>query len=107
MQTIQIEMIHDVVCSWCPINYNNLKQALLNLKRQVEASIHFLPYELNPDIPAEGEKIVAHLMQRNSWSREQVLSYRKNLIETAANAGLDYDFSKRTHYYNTPRIFLS
>ena len=100
-------MIHDVVFHGVQLNYNNLRQALLNLKREVEASLHFLPYELNPDIPAEGGEIVAHLMRRNSWSREQVLSYRKNLIEPTANAGLDYNFSKRTHYYNTPRVFLS
>ncbi|MEH6446963.1 MAG: DsbA family oxidoreductase [Oceanospirillaceae bacterium] len=101
MQKIEIEIIHDVVCSWCPIGYNNLKQALLNLQGEVEASIRFLPYELNPDMPEEGEEIVAHLIRRNGWSTAQVLSYRKNLIETAADAGLGFDFTKRTHYYNT------
>ena len=28
-------------------------------------------------------------------------SYRESLVETAAKAGLNYDFSKRTHYWNT------
>ncbi len=52
-------------------------------------------------MPVEGEEIVAHLMKRNGWSKAQVVSYRKDLIETVAEAGLNFDFAKRTHYYNT------
>ena len=101
--TIKIEMIHDVVCSWCPIGYNNIRNALDQLEPPVNVDFRFLPYELNPEMPRQGETIGAHLKRRNNWTTEQLLNYRENLVETARQAGLDYDFSKRTHYWNTAK----
>lgn len=99
MKTIKIEMIHDVVCSWCPIGYANFKQALSNLK--VSAEFKFLPFELNPQMAEEGELINEHLAQRYGWSEEKRRDYRENLIAVAEQAGVAMDFSKRTHYYNS------
>jgi len=100
---IKIEAIHDVVCSWCPIGRSNIKAALKILDKQIEAEIEYLPFELNPDMLAEGETIETHLMLRNNWSKEQFLRYREKVTETAKNAGLVYDFGKRTYYYNTAK----
>ncbi|WP_432472532.1 DsbA family oxidoreductase [Amphritea sp. HPY] len=101
MKRLKIEMIHDVVCSWCPVGYQNLRQALTNMRGEIEAQWYFLPFELNPDMPAEGQEIEQHLMERYGWSAEKQKLYRANLVKTAEDAGLIYDFSKRTHYYNT------
>lgn len=45
---IKIEMIHDLVCSWCPIGYQHLKQALAWLIDEIQASVQFLPFALHP-----------------------------------------------------------
>ena len=100
---IEIEQIHDVVCSWCPIGYSNIKAALTQFGKQIEVEFKFLPYELNPEMPKEGEPIEDHLKRRNNWSTEELLRYRENLVETAMQAGLTYDFAKRTHYWNTAK----
>jgi predicted DsbA family dithiol-disulfide isomerase len=100
---IKIEQIHDVVCSWCPIGYSNIKAALKQFDKQIEVDFKFLPYELNPQMPKEGESIEDHLKRRNNWNTEELLRYRENLVETATQAGLTYDFSKRTHYWNTAK----
>ncbi len=99
MKTLTIEMVHDVVCSWCPIGYANLQQALHNL--DIEADIHFLPYELNSDMKPKGEAIDDHLERRYQWSQVKRREYRKHLLVVAKEAGVSMDFSKRTHYYNT------
>ena len=99
MKTLKIEMIHDLVCSWCPIGYSNLQQALKNLN--IKADMYFLPSELNPGMPAEGESIDDHLAQRYGWSEAKRKDYRKNLLAVAEEAGVVMDFSNRTHYYNT------
>ena len=54
-------------------------------------------------MPKEGESIEDHLKRRNNWSTEELLRYRNNLVETAIQAGLTYDFTKRTHYWNTAK----
>jgi predicted DsbA family dithiol-disulfide isomerase len=99
MKKLKVEMIHDVVCSWCPIGYANLKQALKNL--ELDADFHFLPFELSPDMDVQGEEINDHLGQRYGWSDSKRRDYRKNLLVVAEQAGVAMDFSKRTHYYNT------
>jgi len=99
MKTLKIEMVHDLVCSWCPIGYTNLKNALSNLN--IEADFHFLPSELNPHMNELGEDINEHLASRYGWSEAKQKDYRAHLLLVANQAGVAMDFSKRTHYYNT------
>ncbi len=101
MQSIKIEMIHDVVCSWCAIGYCHLQTALKQLESEVYAELSFLPFELNPALGPEGEMIEPHLQRRLGWSAEQIAAYRQDLIPRARAAGVNIDFTKRTHYYNT------
>ncbi len=100
---INIELIHDVVCSWCPIGYSYIKAALRQLENQIEVEFKFLPFELNPEMPREGESIENHLKRRNNWNTDELLRYRENLVETARRVGLTYDFGKRTQYWNTAK----
>ncbi|MEH6344849.1 MAG: DsbA family oxidoreductase [Bermanella sp.] len=99
MKTLKIEIVHDLVCSWCPIGYANLQTALNNLN--IKADMYFLPSELNPAMGAEGEAIDTHLAQRYGWSEAKRRDYRTHLLAVAQVAGVNMDFSKRTHYYNT------
>jgi len=101
MKKIKIELIHDVVCSWCPIAYRNIKSAIKPIDSQIDIDFRFLPFELNSEMPVQGELINDYLQRKNGWTRQQLMSYRENLIEIAAAAGLNYDFSKRTHYWNS------
>ncbi len=98
---IKIEVIHDVVCSWCPIGYSNLKNALKRLEGEVEAHITYLPFELNPEMPEEGETIANYFKRRQNWSSATLKDYQESLVKTAQSAGVAIDFSKRTHYYNS------
>ncbi|MCR8923580.1 DsbA family oxidoreductase [Dasania sp. GY-MA-18] len=99
MSAIKIEVIHDIVCSWCPIGYANLQRALRKLA--ITADIYFLPYELNPDMGAMGEEIDAHLERRYQWNELTRQRYRNHLLTAAKLAGVCIDFTKRSHYYNS------
>lgn len=101
MQNLKIEMIHDVVCSWCHIGYRHLSHALDILQHEFRAEIHYLPFQLNPDLAQDGVEIVTHLRQRHGWSRTEAADYRAKLLTTAQQSGVLIDFNKRTHYYNT------
>ena len=98
---IKIEAIHDVVCSWCPIGHSNLKTALKLLEDEIEAHITYLPFELNPEMPEEGEAIASYFKRRQGWTPETLHDYQESLVKTAQNADVIIDFSKRTHYYNS------
>ena len=91
---LKIEMVHDIVCSWCPIGYNNIKTAINNLN--IDVDFHFLPFELNPNMADVGESIASFFSRQMGWNERT----------TAAKAGVSIDFSKRTHYYNTRNAHL-
>ena len=61
MKTLRIDIVSDVVCPWCAIGLASLEQALQRTQGEVAADIHFQPFELNPQLPAEGEGIDEHL----------------------------------------------
>ena len=98
-----IELIHDVICSWCPIGLQNIRAAMTALDQDIDFELNFLPYELNPEMPPEGEPIEHYLIRRNGWTREQFADYAAMVVEKAEAVGLTYDYSKRTHYYNTAK----
>ena len=101
---LKIEMVHDIVCSWCPIGYHNIKTAINNLN--IDVDFHFLPFELNPNIADVGESIASFFSRQMGWNERKLLAYQRSLVTTAAKAGVCIDFSKRTHYYNTRNAHL-
>lgn len=96
---LKIEMVHDIVCSWCPIGYRNIQKAIDNLA--IEVDFHFLPFELNPAMPDEGELISSYFKRQQGFTPANLLDYQDSLVKTARTAGVIIDFSKRTHYYST------
>jgi len=102
--SLKIEMVHDIVCSWCPIGYKNIKTAINNLN--IEVDFHFLPFELNPNIADSGVLIADYFSRQFSWDEHKLLSYQQSLVATAAKAGVIIDFSKRTHYYPSQNAHL-
>lgn len=74
METLKIEMVHDVVCSWYPIGYSHMKKALHRLN--IKADFHFLPYELNPDMSEKGESIDRFFERRHQWDQSKLLNYQ-------------------------------
>jgi predicted DsbA family dithiol-disulfide isomerase len=103
-QKLKIEMVHDIVCSWCPIGYSNIATAISNLN--IEVDFHFLPFELNPNMAVEGESITNYFHHQMGWNNEKLLDYQASLVATAAKSGVSIDFSKRTHYYHTEKAHL-
>jgi predicted DsbA family dithiol-disulfide isomerase len=62
--SLKIDFVSDVACPWCVIGLRSLDQALARLAGEVEADIHFQPFELNPDMGPEGEEITAHITKK-------------------------------------------
>lgn len=52
--TLKIDFVSDIACPWCAVGLGALEKALENLDGQVQAELHFQPFELNPHMPAGG-----------------------------------------------------
>jgi len=101
---LKIEMVHDIVCSWCPIGYNNIKTAIAKL--DIEVNFRFLPFELNRDMGESGESIAGYFHRQLGWDEHKLMDYQKSLVTTATHSGVSIDFSKRKFYYNTRNAHL-
>ena len=105
-QTIQpaplrIDFVSDVVCPWCAIGLAALEQALERTAGEVHAEIHFQPFELNPQMPAEGEDITEHLQRKYGLSEAQLVENQERIRERGAELGFSFGMGARTRTWNT------
>lgn len=100
-RTVKIDFVSDVVCPWCALGATALEQAISNLAGEVEVQLTYKPFELNPDMPAEGEHAIAHMMRKYGRSAEQVADRNAMIIERGAQIGFHFDLEKRSHFHNT------
>jgi predicted DsbA family dithiol-disulfide isomerase len=54
LKPLLIEIASDVVCPWCYIGKRRLAKALALLEGEIAPRIEWLPFQLNPGMPAEG-----------------------------------------------------
>ena len=98
---LRIDFVSDVVCPWCAIGLASLEQALERVRGEVEADIHFQPFELNPQLPAEGEDAAGHLQRKYGMSAEQAASNQQAIVDRGAALGFTFDMARRSRIYNT------
>ncbi|EXF91269.1 DSBA oxidoreductase [Pseudomonas fluorescens HK44] len=98
---VSIDFISDVVCPWCALGVTALEQAIENLAGEVSVELTFKPFELNPDMPAEGENAVQHLMRKYGRSAEDIAAGKAMQIARGQAIGFTFDLEKRSHFYNT------
>ncbi len=99
--SIKIDFVSDVSCPWCAIGLKSLEIALNRLKGEVQADIHFQPFELNPDMPPEGQEINQHLSQKYGSTPEQLEQTREAIRLRGAALGFTFGIGKRDRIYNT------
>jgi len=98
---IRIDFVSDVSCPWCVIGLKALDIALDRLHDQVEVEIHFQPFELNPQMPAEGQEINEHLSQKYGSTPDQLAQTREAIRLRGAALGFEFGIGKRDRIYNT------
>ena len=91
-QTLTIDIYSDVMCPWCLIGYGQLSKALAELEGEIAAEIRWRPFELNPQMPAEGEEQEAHLARKYGRSAEQGAALRGQMKAIADSAGVSLSY---------------
>jgi len=98
---MKIDFVSDVSCPWCAIGLHALEQALERVGPEVQATLHFQPFELNPSMPAEGQDIVEHLTGKYGIATEQVAANTEAIRQRGAGVGFAFGLGKRSRIYNT------
>ncbi|MES0881200.1 DsbA family oxidoreductase [Roseibium sp. SCP14] len=98
-EVLQIDIVSDVVCPWCIVGFKQLEKAIE--KAGVSAAIKWHPFELNPDMPAEGENLREHIMRKYGSTAEQSQEARDRLTEVGSGLGIDFRFTDDMRMVNT------
>src|SRR5690606_19363271 len=98
---LRIDFVSDVVCPWCAVGLVSLEEALRRTAGEVEAEIHFQPFELNPQMPPEGEDAVGHLQRKYGRPAEQAAANQQAIVDRGAALGFTFDMERRSRIYNT------
>lgn len=96
---LHIEVVSDVVCPWCYVGKRRLDAALA-ARTNYAATVTWLPFELNPDMPEAGMPRDAYLLARfgdvNRFAAAQA-----QLVAIGTEVGIEFRFDGDRHMPNT------
>ena len=98
-QLLRIDIVSDVVCPWCIIGYRQLAEALK--QTNTEHEIHWHPFELNSNMPSEGQNLREHIMEKYGSSKEESDASRIRMTEVGSEVGFEFNFNDDTRMHNT------
>jgi predicted DsbA family dithiol-disulfide isomerase len=99
--TLTIEVISDVVCPWCYIGKKRLETALAQLaaaRPDVTPVVRWRPFQLNPDMPAEGISRETYVQRK--FGRPAADVYQRVEGE-GKTVGIDFRFADIARQPNT------
>jgi len=97
----RIDVISDAICPWCYIGKRNLEGALKVLAGEgLHFSVMWHPFQLNPDMPAEGVERKAYRVAKFGGP-EKARQIDERITETAATVGLEFHLDRLTRTPNT------
>ena len=86
----RIDIVSDAICPWCYIGKRQMERALVTLGGEGLAfSIHWNPFQLNPDLPKEG----VDRAQYRAWkfgSAEKSAAIDARIVDAAGQVGLEF-----------------
>ncbi len=98
---LRVDIVSDVVCPWCIIGYKRLQQAIEALKGEIEFSIEWHPFELNPQMPPEGQDMIEHLSQKYGRSPDDMQAARDQMAAIGDQLGFQFYKGNDRRVYNT------
>lgn len=99
---VVVDVVSDVVCPWCYIGKRHLEAAIARIADDGGPApmVRWHPYELNPDLPAEGVPRREYLEQKFGGPARAAQIYER-VQSAGTQAGLAFDFQRIERQPNT------
>ncbi len=62
--TVSVDITSDVICPWCLVGLERFKQAVENVKNDIDVKYRFKPFMLGPKIPDDGMLYLDYFRQK-------------------------------------------
>ena len=100
-EKLKIDIVSDVVCPWCTIGYKRLEKAITELGLEDQIEIEWQPFELNPNMPAEGQKVAEHITEKYGSTLAQQEESQQRMTEIGKELGFKFDYFEEMKMVNT------
>ncbi|QXP74724.1 DsbA family oxidoreductase [Tenacibaculum sp. AHE15PA] len=100
-EKLKIDIVSDVVCPWCTIGYKRLEKAIKELGIEDQIDIEWQPFELNPNMPAEGQNVIEHLTEKYGSTVAQQNQSKQQMTEIGAELGFKFNYFDDMRMVNT------
>jgi predicted DsbA family dithiol-disulfide isomerase len=98
--SVTVKVTSDFICPWCHIGKARLKRAIETLPSEIEISVEFLPFELNPGMPKGGiDRKTYRTRKFGSWERS--LAMDAHTVAVSAEDGVEFHYDLMTRTANT------
>lgn len=98
---IRVDIISDVMCPWCIVGYLQLEQAMR--RTGIGVGLRWHPFELNPDMPPEGQHLTDHITGKYGITAAQSAENRVRLQAIGRDLGFDFTFGPQARMRNSFR----
>lgn len=98
---IKLDIVSDVVCPWCTIGFKRLEKAITELGIQDQVEIEWHPFELNPNMPAEGQNVTEHITQKYGSTLEQQKESQQRMSDVGKELDFKFDYFEDMRIVNT------
>jgi len=100
-EKLKIDIVSDVVCPWCTIGYKRLEKAISELGIENQIDIEWQPFELNPNMPAEGQNVIEHITEKYGATLEQQKASQQHMKAAGDELGFKFDYFDDMRMVNT------
>ncbi|MBU2920971.1 DsbA family oxidoreductase [Winogradskyella psychrotolerans] len=100
-EKLKIDIVSDVVCPWCTIGYKRLEKAISELGIENQIDIAWQPFELNPNMPAEGQNVIEHITEKYGATLEQQKASQQHMKAAGDELGFKFDYFDDMRMVNT------
>lgn len=92
---MQIEIWSDIMCPFCYIGKRKFEAALAQFPGKDQVSVIWRSFQLDPTIESQpGKDVYTYLAERKGQSREWAEQMHEQVVNTAREVGLEYNFDK-------------
>lgn len=98
-EPLPITIYSDVICPWCYVGKRRFEKALTAPGMPQNLAITWRPFELNPDMPAEGRARAAY--RASKFGPEKARQLDQQMTENGREVGIAFAFDKMPRTPNT------
>jgi predicted DsbA family dithiol-disulfide isomerase len=88
---LSVDIVSDIMCPWCIIGWLKFQTVMTHFAGRVEFRVQWHPFELNPDMPREGEDAAAHVMRKYGITAQQSAANSARMATVAADLGFTFN----------------